>query len=169
MGKLKATKKAIGGLPFFGIDFSQAGRTAMGWHEMQRIFEQFEVSMSWVQFSREHGFFFSDGKRQHTGYYPILMFLKDRFDKCVQAKLAGFGIWELSIGVPYFSIFCKPFLSELVETHNDRIHGNRPSGLIFFYRRHEEFLMRVCGPIGSQAPETVGWIAPHQIRNDRGR
>jgi hypothetical protein len=30
------------------------------------------------------------------------MFLKDRFDKCVQAKFTGFGLWELSQRMPYF-------------------------------------------------------------------
>jgi hypothetical protein len=100
--QLKVLSKTIVGLPFFGLDLSPAGKVLVSWRDMKESFRLFKVVIAWVQFTREHGFFFSDGRRQHVVYYPTLMFLKDRFDRCIEARFAGFGIWELALGMPYF-------------------------------------------------------------------
>jgi hypothetical protein len=100
--QLKVLSKTIVGLPFFGLDFSPAGKVLVSWEEMQENFRLFKVAITWVQFAREHGFFFSDGRRQHAVYYPTLFFLKDRFDRCIESRFAGFGIWEIALGMPYF-------------------------------------------------------------------
>jgi hypothetical protein len=99
---LKALAKTIVGLPFFGLDFSPAGTVRVSWSDMVERLKRFKVIIAWVQLSLEHGFFFSDGKKQHIVYYPTLAFLKDRFDRTVAAKFAGFGLAEIESGAPYF-------------------------------------------------------------------
>jgi spore germination protein YaaH len=60
------------------------------------------VKITWIEALREHGFFYSDGEEQHGVYYPTLLFLKDRFDASRQKEFAGFGLWEIAQGMPYF-------------------------------------------------------------------
>jgi hypothetical protein len=44
----------------------------------------------------------SDGKRQHIVDDPTFAFLKDRFDRAVAAKFAGFGLAEIENAAPDF-------------------------------------------------------------------
>jgi hypothetical protein len=99
---LKITRKTIVGFPCFGIDFSPAGKVPVAWQDMIERFKTYKVTISWIQFAHEHAFFFSDGKRQHSVYYPTLLFLKERFEKSQEYKFTGIGLCGLVLGMPYF-------------------------------------------------------------------
>jgi hypothetical protein len=100
--QLKVVSKIVVGLPLFGFDFTPQGRRHVFGDDIHMLCRTQKVRIVWIKALREHGIFFSDGKQQHAMYYPTPFFLKDRFDTCVQKKFAGFGLWEIAQGMPYF-------------------------------------------------------------------
>jgi chitinase domain-containing protein 1 len=100
--EMRMTAKVIVGLPFFGIDFRSTGQGYMFAEEITNTLRNQDVKITWIEAFREHGFFYSDADEQHAVYYPTLRFLKDRFDAARQKQFAGFGIWEIAQGMPYF-------------------------------------------------------------------
>jgi hypothetical protein len=98
----KLTAKTIVGLPFFGFDFSGTDKKHIFGDGVLDVLKSQRVGIRWDDTLDEHEIFYSDGRKQHSIYYPSPAFLKERFDLCVAEKFAGFGFWELAQGMPYF-------------------------------------------------------------------
>lgn len=97
-------KKFMVGLPFFGMDFggsNNAPTYVEGMKFIQTLNES-KVSPKYLQVYDETAYFYSRSKSSHQMFYPSLQDLDVRMKLIDKENIAGFGIWELAQGLPYF-------------------------------------------------------------------
>ena len=96
-------KKFIAGFPFFGFDYGNgSGREYVTGQDFINTLSKYKVTPVFLKEYQETAYFYSKDRASHTLYYPSISDLYARFEKTVSTGIAGFGIWELAQGLPYF-------------------------------------------------------------------
>ena len=96
-------EKFIAGFPFFGFDYGNGvGREYVMGQDFINTLSEYKVSPYFLKEYQETVYFYKKNKASHTLYYPSLYDLNTRFHKTISYGYAGFGIWELAQGLPYF-------------------------------------------------------------------
>ena len=96
-------EKFLAGFPFFGFDYGNgSGREYVVGNDFINTLKNYKVSRYFLQEYQETAYFYKKDKASHTMYYPSLNDMVTRYDRVVTYGIAGFGIWELAQGLPFF-------------------------------------------------------------------
>ena len=95
--------KFLAGFPFFGFDYGNgSGREYVVGQQFIDTLTEYKVTPYFLKEYQETVYFYKKDKASHTLYYPSLSDLNTRFQKIISYGFAGFGIWELAQGLPFF-------------------------------------------------------------------
>lgn len=97
------SKKFMVGLPFFGMDFGGSSQpTYVEGLKFVQTLNESKVTPKLLKQYEETAYFYSRNSRSHQMFYPSLQDLDARMKLIDKENVAGFGIWELAQGLPYF-------------------------------------------------------------------
>ena len=101
--KIIKKDKFLVGFPFFGFDYGNGKtREYIVGQQFVDTLNQNKVNPYFLKEYQETAYFYSKDKAAHTMYYPSLFDLNVRFERVSEYGFAGFAIWELAQGLPFF-------------------------------------------------------------------